>query len=448
MSGNTASTDYLTLASYPRAILHIDCDAFFASCEQARQPRLKSRPIVTGKERGIVSCASYEAKALGVRRGIRLSEAKRICPELLILPSDYETYSIYSKRLFDIMRSFTPIVEEFSIDEAFCDITGLRRLYRSSYPDIARLIKNRIQNELDITVSVGLSISKSLAKICSRYKKPDGFTAIPGREIHTFLKDIALEMVCGFGPNTVALLEKCGVKNVLDYVKRPPDFASKLLGKTGLELWHELRGQKVYEICAETKEKYLSITKSKTFSPASSDKELVKAQLMRNLESAFMKLRRHRLNTRVLTVYLRTAGFRDFGIEARLNRHSSSTLDFVPICAGLFETIFKKGAIYRATGVILSNINDEGVDTMDLFDDPLKIDKIARISETMDAVNKKYGKYAIHIAASGPAIVNSGRETGGEAHPRQDLAWRKKELLKGETFRRRLSIPMLKLDRS
>ena len=115
------------LGSYPRAIVHIDGDAFFASCEQASNPKLKGKPVVTGKERGIAASMSYEAKARGVTRGMRLSDIKRVCPDVVLLPSDYETYSLLSTRFFAIVRRFTPDVEEYSIDEVFADVTGLRR---------------------------------------------------------------------------------------------------------------------------------------------------------------------------------------------------------------------------------------------------------------------------------------------------------------------------------
>jgi len=437
MSGSIDSI--ITLSSYPRAIAHIDCDAFFASCEQAREPRLKRLPVATGKERGIVSCASYEAKNAGVKRGMRLFEAKQICPTLVILPSDYETYSIYSERMFDIIRRFSPSVEEFSIDEAFCDLTGLRRIYRTSYPGIAKKIKSEIEKELDIIVSVGLSLTKTLAKICSKQNKPNGFMALPGYCLHEFLKNIPTEKVCGFGPNTVELLDKCGVKTVLDYIKRPADFAQKLLGKIGLELWHELRGKAVYKLCQEKKEKYLSISKSKTFMPASKEKSLVKGQLIRNLESACIKLRRHHLSAAVITAYLRRSDFRECGLKAKLNRHSSSTLDFTGICAGILDKIFDPAFLYRATGVILSDIVAEGVDSRTLFEDPLRIEKISRVSRAIDEINEKFGKHTMHIAASNIAGVRRD-------HSRSDIARRKQDLLKGETFRRRLKIPMLNLE--
>jgi DNA polymerase-4/DNA polymerase V len=119
--------------NWPRAIIHVDADAFFTSCEEAIHPELKGKPIITGGERGIVACASYAAKAMGIQRGVALHEAKRICPALVVLPSDYETYSLFSRRMFNIIRRFTPQVEEYSVDEAFADLTGMRRALRASY---------------------------------------------------------------------------------------------------------------------------------------------------------------------------------------------------------------------------------------------------------------------------------------------------------------------------
>lgn len=433
------NSDLITLSSFPRAIAHVDCDAFFASCEQARDPRLKGKPVVTGAERGIIACASYEAKALGIRRGVRLSDAKKLCPGLVVLPSDYETYSLYSENVFSIMRRFTPEVEEFSIDEAFCDLTGLRRVYRMSYGKIAISMKEAIKKELDITVSIGLSLSKTLAKMGSRRNKPNGFTAIPGYAIHEFLGDALLEDVCGFGPNTVALLQKCGINTVPDYVKRPVEFARRLLGKIGEELWLELRGNCVYRLCSARKEKYLSIMKSKTFVPESSEKDFVRSQLMRNLEAACIKLRRHGLSASTVTAYLRRSDFGGESLEAKLSRHASSAMDFTAVCSEMFERLIREGTRYRATGIILSGIAPEGADSRTLFDDPVKIERIKRLSESVDEINKKYGKYAVHLACADAAISRR------EIHPRNVRPLRMNELLKGETLRKRLNIPLLKL---
>src|SRR2546426_8529461 len=180
----------LSLHDFPRAILHIDGDAFCASCEQSRRPKLQGRPVVTGKERGIAASMSYEAKARGVTRGMRIADIRKVCPDAVILPSDYETYSLLSARFFAIVRRYTPEVEEYSIDECFCDLTGLRRPLRMSYRQMAERIKHELDTELGFTFSVGLAPNKVIAKIASKWQKPSGLTVIPGPRIHQFLKDL------------------------------------------------------------------------------------------------------------------------------------------------------------------------------------------------------------------------------------------------------------------
>jgi len=431
--------EFITLESYPKAILHIDCDAFFASCEQARNPLLKGKPVITGKERGIVSCASYEAKAKGVGRGVRLNEVKKILPDAVIIPSDYELYSIYSERMFSILRQFSPDVEEYSIDEAFCDITGMRRLYHTDYENIAFLIKEKIEKELDITVSIGLSLSKTLAKLCSGYNKPSGIKALPGYEIHCFLKQMPLDEVCGFGHNTVELLNRYGLNNVFDYINKPLNFAESILGKIGRELWLELRGHYVYRISTLKKEKYLSISKTKTFSPASKNMGFIRAQITRNLESACIKLRRHGLFARRILAYLKTQDFRTAGLQATLTRHTSSTMEFAKALAGLFDGMFEADLLYRASGIVLSDITASPQYQRTLFDDPVRIEKIEKASKIIDDIAQKYGKHTLHLASTSPL------QKGMKNHPRNSLSWRQKNLQKGETKRQRLSIPLLNL---
>ena len=206
----------LTIHSLPNPIVHMDADAFFTSVEQALKPELKGRPVITGKERGIVACASYEAKRRGVQRPMRLFEAKKICRDLICLPSDYETYSIYSKRMFSIMKRFTPVVEEYSIDEAFAELSGLRRVYRKNYSEIARMMKEAIERELGLTVSVGLSLSKTLAKLASKEKKPNGFFVVKGRdEKHYVFAARVTALLYAFAAAGVAMCMDSILKSIL-----------------------------------------------------------------------------------------------------------------------------------------------------------------------------------------------------------------------------------------
>ena len=428
----------LMLVQFPRAILHIDADAFFTSVEQALEPSLRGRPVVTGKERGIIACASYEAKALGIKRGVMLSDARKLCPGLVVLPSDYETYSLYSRRMFDIFRTFTPTVEEYSVDEAFADITGLRRLYRCSYEEIALRMQQQVEAELGLTVSVGLSLSKGLAKLCSKFRKPNGFTAVPGRYIHILLARTALDKVWGFGPNSVHLLHKLGLRTAYDYVCRSERWAGRLLHKPGRELWNELRGQSVWKVCPEEKTSYATILKSKTFTPPTSDRELVFAKLMRNVESAFAKARRYRLRARSLAVILRHQDFHHDGLEARLNRPTASTLEATPVIRALFDRVHKPGGLYRSTMIILGKLESDTEDQLDLFEDRLKIDNIRRATEAIDSINKRFGKHAVCSGTS--LFLERKQRNSRDAAPTRHAA-----LFPGETADKRLALPRMNI---
>lgn len=398
MSGNTAEP--LTLAAFPHAIAHVDADAFFTSVEQALRPELRGKPVITGRERGIVACASYEARALGVRRAVRLSEARKLCPNLICLDSDYETYGLFSVRLFEILRRFTPAVEEYSMDEAFADLAGLRRVHRMSYPHIARAMQAAVRQELGITVSVGLSVTKTLAKLASGWRKPAGFQSIPADELREFLPQVSLDKVCGFGPNTVALLEKQDLKTAWDFARLPPGAEPvRLLGKTGRELRHELRGEWVYPVAPDPGRR-ASIHKCRTFTPPSSDRDRVKAELLRNLEEAFIKLRRHRLRARAAALLLRDQRFQTHGLEAEFDRATSSTMEGVRLLSPLFDRLFRPGLAYRLTGIVLLKLQpDNGEVQYSLFEDPCAVQSLRGLDRTLDELRGMLGRDAIRLGA-------------------------------------------------
>jgi len=310
----------LTLHSFPRAIVHIDGDAFFASCEQARDPQLQGKPVITGKERGIAASMSYEAKARGVARGMRLFEVKRLCPDAIIRPSDYETYSLLSQRLVAIVRRYSPEVEEYSIDEVFADLTGLRRPLRMSYEAMAAKIKHELDTELGFTFSVGLAPNKVVAKIASKWQKPSGLTAIPGHDIHLFLKDLPLGKVWGIGSNPAALLQKHGVRSALHFARKPELWVKKFLTKPFSEIWQELNGRCVVPLVTAEKASYQSIQKVKTFTPPSGDRAFVFSQLSKNIENACIKARKYKLAAKGAVIFLKTQQFRYHGLDVRFSR--------------------------------------------------------------------------------------------------------------------------------
>lgn len=423
---------------YPRAILHVDGDAFFTSVEQAVHPDLRGRPVITGKERGIISCASYEAKRLGIKRGVSLWDAQKICPDVVILPSDYETYSLFSKRMFEIMRRYTPDVEEYSIDEGFADITAMRAFFRCPYKEIAVRLQETVRKELDLTVSVGLSVTKSLAKIASDFRKPSGITAVDGKHIHLFLQQIPLEDIWGIGPSSQQLLKKHGLRTAYDFVQRDEKWVLKQLHKPGWEIWQELRGNSLRRVDTAIQQPPASISKSKTFSAVSSDRNIVYAKLMRNLESALIKLRRHALNTQEITLSLRNKEYIEYGLTARPPRPASTVHELSPFVLPLFNQLYRSGIDYRATTVILSRLKSDRARQYELFDDPIALERIKQLGPTIDRINHRYGKHRI-FAGTGLFLRNV------ELNPRDEPSWRKTHLLTGETTRKRLRLPLLNM---
>ncbi len=427
----------LTLHNFPRAIVHIDGDAFFASCEQSRRPKLQGRPVVTGKERGIAASMSYEAKARGVTRGMRLGDIRKVCPEAVILPSDYETYSLLSKRLFAIVRRYTPDVEEYSIDECFADLTGLRRPLRMSYIQIAQRIKKDLDTALGFTFSVGLAPNKVVAKIASKWQKPSGLTAIPGRELHRYLAKLPVQNVWGIGPNTTAFLRKHGIETALQFAQKPEPWVKKYLSKPFFEIWQELNGNCVFELATGEHETYYSIQKVKTFTPPSPDKAFVYAQLAKNIENACIKARKYKLAAQRVVIFLRTQQFRDLGLEVELSGPTQFPNDILRAVTPAFEELFSPIHLYRATGVILCKLTEASYGQLDLFGEVIRLQRLSHLYESVDALREKYGKHTVFLGAS--FLAHQSAQHDGE---RGHVPERQHALLPGETARKRLGIPM------
>ncbi len=425
------------LSSFPRAILHIDADAFFASCEQSRDPKLKGKPVITGKERGIAASMSYEAKARGVTRAMPLWEIKKICPDAIFLPSDYETYSLLSTRLFNIVRRYTPDVEEYGIDECFADITGLARPLRMRYELIAMAIKRDLDTELGFTFSVGLAPTKVVAKLASKWQKPSGLTIIKGRDIHRYIAQKSVGDVWGIGPRTAAHLQKFGIRTALDFARKDEAWVKHYFHKPVQEIWQELNGRAVIPLELAAKDTYQSIQKIKTFSPPSSDRAFVYAQLARNIENACMKARRYNLAATQVVFYLRTQDFRHRSIAGTLSRPTAFTHEVVRAAADVFDQLFSSRELYRSTGVFLSNLVDSRERQPDLFGVSLKVERTAEVYKAIDTIRAKYGKHTIFSGAS--FLAHKHKQHQGE---RGDAPGRVREILKGETKRRRLGIPM------
>src|SRR5215475_12017391 len=218
---------------FPRRIVHLDADAFFASVEQAADPRLRGKPIaVGGEKRGIVASASYEARKFGVYTPMPTSHARRLCPRLIVLPGDFEKYELFSRLMFSYAYDFTPDVEIGSIDEGYFDLTGARK----PPVDIAETIRRAIRQSLKLSVSEGIGSNKLVSQIASKLKKPSAFEFVGHGREQEFLSPLANIWLPGIGPKTARQLNAAGLARIGQIARTPPDLLGLLVGSLALQL--------------------------------------------------------------------------------------------------------------------------------------------------------------------------------------------------------------------
>jgi len=418
------------------AILHIDGDAFFASCEQSRNPALRGKPVICGKERGIAASMSYEAKERGVTRAMPWFEIKKLCPDAVYLPSDYETYSLLSERLYAIVRRFTDQVEEYGIDECFIDLTGWDKAWGLSYVELAEKIKTTLDQELGFTFSCGLAETKTLAKVASKWKKPSGLTVIETKDRFAFLDNWPVAKIWGIGPAGTAFLEKYNIKTTGQFARTNEWWVKGARARPFYDTWRELNGTTIIPFFGPH-ESYQSMQKFKTFTPPSSEVNFVFAQLCKNIENACIKARRYNLFTDDIYIVLRTQDFKHQFVEVKLMRPTNLPGEMIRQVRPYFFKLYKPKILYRATGISLINLRAEGKQ-MDIFGEELKQRKITEVYKSADVLSTKYGKHVIFLGTSFLA-----HKFGAHLTERGDVPERQRQLLFGETKRRRLNLPML-----
>jgi DNA polymerase-4/DNA polymerase V len=419
-------------------LLHIDADGFFAAVEQALTPALRGRPVVTGAERGIIAAASYEAKACGVSRGLQLHEARRLCPGLVVVPSDYEAYSLYSHRLYALLRRYTPLVEEYSIDEAFGDLSGCGRILDRPLETVAAEIRQAAARELGLTVSVGISLTKTLAKICSKFRKPDGQTIVRRPHLPILLRRTPIAKVWGIGPASAAKLQARGIATALDFSRMDEAEVLRLLHQPGHATWRELHGYRMLPLELDPRARYQSMMKGHTFAPPSDDPRIVLAEALHNVTAVLARLRRHRHLAREIGLCLRRKDYTHQAAGAPLPAPTCHDSEAVPVVRALFDQLFQEHTPYRSTLIWLGGLTSDVHRQLDLFTDTPRRRQYGRLDEAVDHLQARYGRDTVTRAAQ------LGRRLKTE-HPRDTAPARHHALLPGESAQRRLAIPRLTL---
>ncbi len=387
-----------------KVIFHMDGDAFFVGVEVAKNPKLRGLPVVTGEERGIVSALSYEAKALGIVRGMPIFRVKKEFPQVLVLPGDYASYAHYSSMMFDIVRRYADDVEEYSIDECFADLTGLDKPLYMSYRQIAERIKHEVNTEMNLSVSIGLGPTKCLAKVASKWVKPNGLTVIELDTAPKFLSQIPIGKIWGIGGATRDFLRMQGVDTALDFLHKGREWVTSHMSKPYEVIWFELSSVSVMCVNPEPKTEYGSIQKTRSFHPATNDKIFLLSQLSKNIEDACSKARHYKLVPREISFFLKTKEFRYASCSVRLDSPTNAPEIPISLAHGNFKKMYKPGVLYRTTGIGLHGLVPERASQLDLFGGTEITHTFETIHKQIDLLEKKFGRHIVHLGTTHNAL--------------------------------------------
>lgn len=375
----------------------VDCDSFFVSCEQKVNPELKGKPVCVMSARGqCVISRSKEAKALGIQMGMPYFQIKGDMKKAEFINASHDLYGQVSEEVMAVLKSFSPKVEIYSIDEAFVDLTGLERLYKKNYLEIAQMIRKEIKEKVDIPVSIGLSSSKSLAKLASdKAKKLDeGIFLIGARKITPVLEKTSIDEIWGIGRNLSALLRKNGILTAYELVKQSDIWLNKQIGIRGLEMKHELLGEMVSPVSDEIKLPK-SIQKTSAMAKFTSDKDYIKNSLNYHIHRACVKLRKLNAKCHVIGIMLRTKDFKVYYDKRVINQATSFELEIADIIFEMLDEMYNPDILYRSTGVILENFVFNSEAQLSLFADNGKEIKKDKLSQCFDKLEEKFGKNII-----------------------------------------------------
>ena len=372
----------------------VDCDSFFVSCEQSVNPELKGKPVCVMSGRGqCVISRSKEAKKLGIRMGMPYFQIEGKMKKAVYINANHDLYTEISKKVMSILKEFSPLVEVYSIDEAFVDLTGLERLYKKNYLDIAKMLREEVRVKADIPVSIGLSSSKSLAKLASdKAKKLDeGVFLIGSRKIMPVLQKTSIDEIWGIGKNLSSLLRKNGILTAYELVQQDDLWLDKQIGIRGLEMKHELLGEMVSPVSNEEKLPK-SIQKTSALAKFTSDKNYLKNSLNYHIHRACVKLRNINAKCHGISIFLRTKDFKVYSEKKLLNTATDFELEISSVVFELLEKMYNPNILYRSTGVILDSFVFNNEAQMSLFANSDLDEKKSKLAKCFDNLEERFGK--------------------------------------------------------
>ncbi|PLX48089.1 MAG: DNA polymerase IV [Desulfobulbaceae bacterium] len=385
------------------AIIHLDMDAFYASVEVLDNPELAGRPVIVGgsSDRGVVSAASYEARAYGVHSAQPMVTARRLCPGGVFLTGRMARYQEISRRVMAIFSNYTPLVEQVSVDEAFLDVSGCGRLLGDA-EQIAVAIRSRVRRQVGLTVSAGVAASKLVAKIASDRQKPDGLTVVPAGGEADFLAPLDISCLWGVGAKTIPSLHLLGVKTIGDLCRFELDFLEQRFGKQGRHMYFCARG--IDQRRVQIGETVKSIGNEETFSRDLTGLEEIKKELLFLCFKVGERLRAQELRGRTVTLKIKYADFSTASRSVTLARATDDSRHLYQVIEGLLAKTQAGVRAVRLAGLSVAGLSGGGEPCQaDLFSREQEKNR-RQLSLAMDAINRRYGSLTIK-----PAILAEER---------------------------------------
>ncbi len=376
-------------------IIHVDMDAFYAAVEKRDKPELEDKPVIVGGDpdgRGVVSTACYKAREYGVHSAMPAARAKKLCPGGIFLSTRMERYEEVSDKIFEILSSFTPVVEKISVDEAFLDVKGTKRLFGSPRR-IGRKIQSKIKEELDLQASVGIAPNKFLAKLASDMDKPEGFTVLEKDEIQEVLDPLPVEKIWGVGDKTKQDLHDMEIKTIEELRQLSEEKLEFRFGKFGRRLYKLARGIDPREV--EKTQVTKSISQEQTFPENIEEKEYLYSVLMEFSGKVARRLRNKELKAQTVFVKISYDIFKSCTrqITYKETFHNTETIYYAAK-----KLIAKNNLFYRPVrllGVGVSNLISASQEQMSLFAEE---DENDRVVETLDKLKDKFGEKSVRRA--------------------------------------------------
>jgi len=376
-------------------ILHVDMDAFYASVEERDDPKLKGKAVVVGVgKRGVVSAANYEARKFGIRAAMPIYKAKALAPHAVFIAPNMARYAEVSEQVMAIFRDVTPHVEPISLDEAFLDVTGARRLLGSGI-EIADQIRKRVEKDLGITCSVGIAHNKFIAKIASGHCKPNGVLEVDPEKMLEFLHPLAANEIWGVGPKTNELLEKMGLFTIADIANTPRSTLIRVLGQaSGASLYELAWGRDYRDVITEHAEK--SISASQTFDVDLYQPEEILKEFLRLTEKSADRMRAKGLATNTISIKVRFADFKTISRSKTLDLPTTGTQEIFEVAKALYLGLNLDRVLIRLVGVSLDSlVENDDVTQMVLGE---RTSSWQQADRAIDRVKAKFGRSSLRPA--------------------------------------------------